>query len=151
MKWNLAELNIAKMMFDPDGLEMEDFNDALDPVNALADSSPGFVWRLESGSTNPEADLVFEDASWIVNLSVWGSLEELTAFIRNETHLSIMRRRREWFESLAEATMVLWWVPEGHIPRVPEAQERLLALRNNGPTSYAFSFADNFPAPSGQS
>jgi heme-degrading monooxygenase HmoA len=147
MNWNLAELNIAKMMFEAEGSEMRDFNEALDPVNALADASPGFVWRLESNGDSPEDDLVFNEELWLVNLSVWESLEALTSFIRSDLHLSIMKRRQEWFESLADATMVLWWVPEGTLPSVAEAQKRLEALRNNGPSPYAFSFSESFPAP----
>lgn len=147
MTWNLAELNIAKMMYAPDGPEMQDFNDALDSVNALADRSEGFVWRLVSDPDDPLADVVFDDETWLVNLSVWRGLDQLMAFIRSELHLSVMRRRHEWFAPQPEATMVLWWVPGGHIPSVAEAQERLLALRNNGPTASAFGFSDPWPAP----
>lgn len=147
MNWNLAQLNIAKMIFDPDGPEMQDFNDALDPVNALGEASRGFVWRLKSDEEIPQEDLIFDDPSWIVNLTVWKDLHSLMAFVRSDLHLSIMKRRREWFPALSEATMVLWWVPEGHIPTVAEAQERLEALRKNGPSEYAFGFSEGFPAP----
>lgn len=147
MSWNLAELNIAKMMFEPDSHEMQDFNDALDTVNALAEASPGFVWRLISDDENPGDDIVFDDPSWLVNLSLWENLDALTDFIRSDLHLSIMRRRREWFEPLGEATMVLWWVPAGHLPTVAEAQARLEALRKNGPSHHAFGFSQPFPAP----
>jgi hypothetical protein len=148
MNWNLAQLNIAKMIFDPDGPEMQDFNDALDPVNALGEASRGFVWRLKSDEEIPKEDLIFDDPSWIVNLTVWKNLDSLMAFVRSDLHLSIMKRRREWFSAISEATMVLWWVPEGHIPTVAEAQERLEALRKNGPSEYAFGFSEGFPAPS---
>lgn len=147
MNWNLAELNIAKMMFESESPQMQDFNDALDTVNAHADVSPGFVWRLESDSENPEQDLVFNDPSWLVNLSLWEDMDALSTFIRSDLHLSVMRRRREWFEPLAEATMVLWWVPDGHIPSVAEAQEKLEALRKNGSSPEAFAFSEPFPAP----
>jgi hypothetical protein len=148
MNWNLVQLNIAKMIFDPDGPEMQDFNDALDPVNALGEASRGFVWRLKSDEEIPKEDLIFDDPSWIVNLTVWKNLDSLMAFVRSDLHLSIMKRRREWFSAISEATMVLWWVPEGHIPTVAEAQERLEALRKNGPSEYAFGFSEGFPAPS---
>ncbi|MDH3926076.1 MAG: DUF3291 domain-containing protein [Xanthomonadales bacterium] len=148
MNWNLAQLNIAKMIFDPDGPEMQGFNDALDPVNALGEASRGFVWRLKSDEEIPKENLIFDDPSWIVNLTVWKNLDSLMAFVRSDLHLSIMKRRREWFSAISEATMVLWWVPEGHIPTVAEAQERLEALRKNGPSEYAFGFSEGFPAPS---
>jgi len=147
MNWNLAQLNIAKMMYVPDGPEMQDFNAALDSVNAHADASPGFAWRLVSGETDSGEDLVFDDPTWLVNMSVWTELEALLAFVRSDLHRSIMKRRREWFEPISEETMVLWWVPAGHVPTVAEAQERLEALRKNGPTAYAFGFSAAFPAP----
>lgn len=147
MSWNLAAFNIAKMMFDSDGPEMQDFNDALDPVNGLADASPGFVWRLVSGDEPRAEDLVFGDPSWLVNLSVWDDLDTLMDFVRSDLHLSIMTRRREWFRPLVEATMVLWWIPDGRLPNVAEAQQRLEALRRNGPSAQAFSFSSAFPPP----
>lgn len=147
MPWNLAELNIAKMMYEPDGPEMQDFNDALDSVNALADRSEGFVWRLVSDPDSQQADLVFNDDTWLVNLSVWKGLDQLMSFIRSDLHLSVMRRRQQWFAPQDEATMVLWWIPEGHVPTVQEAQERLLALRANGPSQHAFGFSDTREPP----
>jgi hypothetical protein len=145
--WNLAQLNIAKMMYGADDPEMQDFNAALDTVNAYADASPGFAWRLVSDGEEFPDDLVFNDPAWLVNMSVWADLDALLFFIRSDLHLSIMKRRSEWFQSINEATMVLWWVPEGHVPTVAEAQERLEALRKNGPSANAFGFATTFPAP----
>ena len=150
MPWNLAELNIAKMMYAPDGPEMQDFNDALDSVNALADGSEGFVWRLVSDPDDAHAELVFGDGSWLVNLSVWCGVDDLMAFVRTDLHLSVMRRRSEWFAPQAEATMVLWWIPEGHVPTVQEARERLLALRADGPSQSAFGFSETWPPPAGE-
>jgi hypothetical protein len=147
MNWNLAELNIAKMKFEPESPEMQDFNDAIDSVNALADASAGFVWRLQSDGVNPQEDLVFDDPTWLVNLTVWENLDALMAFIRTDLHRSIMKRRLEWFRSIGEATMVLWWVPAGHLPSVAEAQQRLEALRIYGPSSQAFGFSEVFPPP----
>ena len=115
---------------------------------ALGEASRGFVWRLKSDEEIPKENLIFDDPSWIVNLAVWKNLDSLMAFVRSDLHLSIMKRRREWFSAISEATMVLWWVPEGHIPTVAEAQERLEALRKNGPSEYAFGFSEGFPAPS---
>jgi len=146
-KWKLAQLNIARMMYAPDGPEMQEFNDAVDSVNAHADASPGFEWRLVSGDAASGNDLVFNDPTWLVNMSVWADLESLLAFVRSDLHLSVMKRRREWFRSTSAPTMVLWWVPAGHIPTVAEAQERLEALREKGPSAYSFGFSETFPAP----
>lgn len=150
MDWNLAQLNIARMLFENDSEKMRDFSEALDPVNTSADFSPGFVWRLASGDEDSEEDLIFGEPGWLVNVSVWDSVDALKSFIRSDLHLSIMRRRREWFEAQEEATMVLWWIPAGHEPTVKEAEERLLALRRHGPTPFAFSFSEPFPPPDGK-
>lgn len=145
--YQLAQLNIARMKYDFEGPEMEDFVDALDPVNASADASPGFVWRLQSDEGNATEYMIWDDPHWLVNLSVWESLDDLKTFVRSDLHVSIMRRRREWFSEMVEAYVVLWWVPEGHRPTVAEAQAKLEQLRANGPGPEAFSFAKPFPSP----
>jgi len=145
--YQLAQLNIARMKFDMESPEMRDFVDALDPVNASADSSPGFVWRLQGEEGNATEYLIWDDPNWLVNMSVWEDLDALKSFVRSKLHLSIMSRRREWFSQVSEAYMVLWWVPAGHRPTVAEAQARLELLRKMGPTPEAFSFAKPFPNP----
>lgn len=143
--YHLAHLNIARMKFGWDDPAMKDFMDALDPVNAVADASPGFVWRLVEET--PGEALVWNDPDWLVNVSVWESLEALKAFVRSELHLAVMRRRRDWFTETVEAYTVLWWVPAGLVPTVQEAQARLELLRERGPSPEAFNFSDPFPAP----
>jgi hypothetical protein len=143
----LAQLNIARMKVPYDDPLMKGFIDALEPMHELSDNSPGFVWRLESDQ-NPEPELAaFEASGWLVNMSVWQSIDDLKAFVMAPYHLSIMRRRAEWFEKTREETMVLWWIEDGCIPSFTEAMERLHCLRDNGPTSYAFSFPSPFQAP----
>ncbi len=73
-------------------------------------------------------------------MSVWESVEALWSFVYDGGHLEVMRRRREWMTKLAEIHMALWWVPEGHIPTVEEARERLDHLRAHGPSERAFTF-----------
>ena len=120
---------------------------ALDPVNAVADASPGFVWRLQTEDGNATAIRAFDEDT-MVNMSVWESIEALRAFVySNRAHLDVMRRRREWFHDHVEAFQVLWWVPVGHIPSVAEAEERLTLLRADGPSPEAFTFRRHFPAP----
>jgi quinol monooxygenase YgiN len=143
--YQLAHLNIARMKFDMESPRMKGFVDALDDVNATADASPGFVWRLQDDDDAPEA-LIWDDPSWLVNISVWEDVDALKAFIRTEGHMAVMKRRREWFSATTEAYVVLWWVPTGHIPTVAEAQARLEKLRVDGPGPEAFSFARPFPA-----
>lgn len=147
MKYQLAQLNIAKMTVPLDDPRIQDFVDALDPVNAIADSTPGFVWRLKSDDGNAMGFEIYGDPGYLVNISVWESPDALREFVINGNHLAIMKRRAEWFEKSDLATMVLWWVPVGHTPSVAEAQDRLDRLRADGPTEYAFSFSTHYPPP----
>ncbi len=120
----------------------------LDPVNVAAERSRGFVWRLQTDDGNATGIRAFGDDRLIVNMSVWESLEALRGFVyATRAHLEVLRRRREWFERVAEAYMVLWWVPAGDIPTVADAEERLSLLQADGPTPNAFTFRAHFPPP----
>ena len=129
-----------------DGPVMAGFKAALEPINALADEAPGFVWRLQSEDGDATAIRPYEDEWMMVNMSVWESIEALRAFVYTSGHTSVMRNRKRWFERL-ETYLVLWWVPAGQEPTIEEAKERLEQLRHRGPTSYAFTFRASFPAP----
>lgn len=147
----LAQVNIARLKFPLDSPQLKDFVDGLDPVNAAADGSRGFVWRLQGDSGNATDVPVLGDEWLIVNMSVWRDTDALTAFMHQGLHRELLSRRREWFERLAEAVTALWWVPAGHRPTVAEAEERLLHLRAHGPTPYAFTLRTSFPpAENGQ-
>jgi Domain of unknown function (DUF3291) len=124
---------------------LDDFKAALDPVNALADRAPGFVWRLQTDEGNATAIRPFDDDQMIVNMSAWESIDALASFVYRSDHISVMRRRREWFERIL-VFMVLWWIPAGHIPSVDEALARLEHLREHGPTPYAFTFKQRYDA-----
>jgi uncharacterized protein DUF3291 len=130
-----------------DSAALGDFMALLDPVNAIADSSPGFVWRLQTDEGNATSIPVLGDDRLIVNMSVWQSIDRLADFVyRSGAHLAVMRRRREWFERI-QVFMALWWVPADHRPTVAEAEERLEHLRAQGPTAFAFTFRERFAAP----
>ena len=135
------------MLAPLDSPQMADFMAALEPINALGDGSPGFVWRLQTDDGDATAYRVLGDDMMIVNLTMWESVEALSDFAYRSDHKDVMRRRREWFEKMEEAYLTLWWVPAGHIPTIEEAEERLLHLRANGPTPHAFTFRERFPAP----
>ncbi len=127
---------------------------ALAPVNAVADASPGFVWRLQTEDGDATAIRAFGDDRLIVNMSVWESVEALRAFVYGDDHAAVLRRRREWFERLGAPETALWWVPAGSIPTVAEAEERLALLRARGPGADAFTLRETFApgrggAPSG--
>ncbi len=144
--YELAQLNIAIMKEPLDSPSMADFVANLDRINALADGSPGFVWRLQSEEGDATA-LRPLGAETLVNMSVWQDVESLHRYAYRSAHVDIMRRRREWFESMKEVFVVLWWVPTGHRPSVEEAIARLESLRSDGPTEKAFTFRRTFPPP----
>lgn len=146
--YELAQLNIARLSAPLDSPQLADFVAGLAPVNAGAEAAPGFVWRLRDETEGDATSFrIFDDDWLIVNLTVWTSAEALRAFVYDDLHRSVLRRRREWFERLGEPFTVLWWVPAGTAPTVAEAQERLVHLRKHGVTSYAFGLADTVPPP----
>lgn len=142
----LAQLNIAMMKEPLHSPVMGDFVSNLDRINALADQSPGFVWRLQTEDGDATALRPFGD-DMLVNLSVWKDLASLGDFVFRSGHVDVMRRRRKWFERMREAYVVLWWIPSGHRPSIAEAAARLHRLRADGPTRDAFTFLNAFPPP----
>jgi hypothetical protein len=152
MPHQLAQVNIGRLAAPRDSAQMAGFFAALDPVNAVADAAEGFVWRLqtEEGNATGVTGFAWEQLGAnevLINMSVWVSLEALTAFVYGQAHREVLRQRRQWFEAMAEATTCLWWVPDGHRPTVGEAEQRLLHLRAHGPTAEAFGFRRPFEAP----
>jgi hypothetical protein len=146
-RYELAQLNIGRLLAPLDSPQLAGFVSRLADINALADAAPGFVWRFQTEEGNATAVRPFEDDWLLVNFSVWTSPEALHAFVYRTQHAEVMRQRREWFEHMDQPFMVLWWVPAGHRPTVDEAIARLEQLRREGPTPAAFSFQDRFPAP----
>ena len=146
-RYNLAQLNIAKMKYAIDDPAMQDFVDQLDPVNESADNSPGFVWRLQTGEGDATDVRIYDDEYLLVNLSVWESIEALKAFVASQRHGAVMRRRTEWFDRMDEAYLVMWWVPEHHRPSIQEAQDKLDMLRKLGPTPAAFDWSNPYSTP----
>jgi Domain of unknown function (DUF3291) len=146
--YHVAQVNIGRLRAPVDSAIVRDFVDLLDPINALADRSPGFVWRLQTEDGNATAIRPFDDASLLVNMSVWESVETLGAFVYESRHLGVLRRRKEWFERIAEPIVALWWVRTGTIPTVAGAKDRLDHIRMHGPTPYAFTLRRHFPPPS---
>jgi hypothetical protein len=144
--FQLAQLNIALPRAVMDSPVMADFVANLDRINAMAENSPGFVWRLKDESGNATALRPLGN-DILVNLTVWKDVESLREYVYKSEHTGFMRRRREWFEHMTEAYMVLWWIPQGHIPGVEEAAERLDVLRRNGPTATAFTFRQVYDPP----
>ena len=150
-RFHLAQANIGRFRAPLDDPIMDGFRAQLDPINALADQSPGFVWRLQTEDGNATAIRPYaDDGLMAINMSVWESLESLQAFVYKSRHVETLRARKQWFEQIEGPVLVLWWIPAGQIPTVAEAQERLQHLGKHGPTPHAFTFRTPFPAPDGR-
>ena len=142
---HIAQVNIARMNAPLDDPLMAGFVARLDEVNALADSSPGFVWRLQSAEGNATYLRPYDDDRILFNLSVWLTIEQLKQYVYGSAHARLLRQRREWFERFNGAYAALWWVPADHRPSVDEAKQRLARLAESGPTPFAFTFRQTFP------
>ena len=135
---HLAQLNIARLRHPLDHRESQDFADGLVPINLLAESSPGFVWRLQTDEGDATSLRPHPDPNLIVNLSVWRSMDELRDFSYRSAHSLFLRRRAEWFHPMTNASAVAWWIDEGREPSVDEAFDRMQFLRTHGPSPWAF-------------
>jgi hypothetical protein len=147
-EWYLAQVNMSRLVAPKGDPRVQPFFDALARVNALADSSPGFIWRLQdeegAGATGIRATI---DPLVVINISVWQDAESLFEFVYRSAHTPVMARRRDWFERPQGAYVALWWVPAGAIPTVNDGLSRLWHLDRYGPTPLAFTFKARFPAP----
>ena len=147
MLYHLAELNIARFRLPQAHPDNADFIASLDRVNAIAEQSPGFIWRF-TGDGNDAMDVqAFDDPHIASNLSLWKDVESLSAFVyKNKDHQSMLKRRKDWFEKM-EFYVVLWWVKVGSNPSLDEAKERLALLSSEGPSIRAFNFRHVFSMP----
>jgi hypothetical protein len=147
MEFHLAQINVARLRAPLDSPQTGEFVANLEPINALADASPGFMWRLQAEGGDATSIRVFDDDMIIVNLSVWESLETLRTFVYASAHKGVLGRRTEWFEPASEAHLAAWWIPSRTTPTVQEAIDRLLTLRADGPSVRAFTLKAPFPEP----
>lgn len=144
--FHLAQVNIG-LPLEPIGSErLRGFVEMLQPVNAIADAAPGFVWRLQTEDGDATAIRAFADERLIMNMSVWESVEDYAAFVFGPEHLAVMRQRKQWFETMSVYTCA-WWIPAGTLPTPTDAEPRLELLRRLGPTPDAFTIKRPFPPP----
>ena len=146
-EWNIAQINVGRLLAPQGDPRVQPFFDALDRVNALADSSPGFVWRLQDDGGNATAIQVTPDPLFILNMSVWTDPDALFAFVYRSAHTPEMARRREYFGQFEGAYQALWWVRAGELPTINDGLSRLWYLDRFGPSSHAFTFKARFPVP----
>lgn len=148
--YHLAQVNVARLLAPLDSAQLGGFLAALEPINALAERSPGFVWRLQTEAGDATAIRPYDDDMILVNMSLWESAEALADFTYRSGHREVMRRRREWFEQMAQPYLALWWVPAGHLPGLEEAKHRLALIRRDGPSPAAFTFRKLYPMGGGE-
>ncbi len=146
-KFQIAQINIAKAVDEMDSETMQGFVSRLEEINALADSAEGFVWRLQTEEGDSTSIRVFNDPSLIVNISVWENIEALKSFVYRSIHVELIQDREAWFSKMAEVHQTLWWIPEGHIPSVEEAKQKLEHFKQHGATQQSFTFGKPFPSP----
>jgi hypothetical protein len=144
-QYHIAQVNIGRIRAELSDPIMSGFVERLDEINALADASPGFVWRLQTGEGNATYLRPFQDERTLLNMSVWESVETLRHFVYRTVHVELVRQRYAWFEKFLGAYAALWWVPAGHIPGIDEAKRRIAHLDGNGPSQFAFTFSWIFP------
>ena len=147
--FHLAQVNVATGRAPLDDPLMAGFVARLEPLNALADSMPGFVWRLQTDDGDATAIRVFDNPLILFNLSLWESIEALENYVYRSDHVAALRKRSDWFERPTKSPLALWWVPAGHIPDEHEAKARLEMLWRDGPGPEAFTFRERY-SPDGE-
>jgi hypothetical protein len=148
--WHLAQINIGTMVAPKGDPRVQPFFDALDEINARAEASPGFVWRLTDETGQNATGITYAaDPLLLANMSVWDSAEALFDYVYQSAHTGVMQRRREFFQPppKGQAYQALWWIPAGTIPTVNDGLAKLWHLDRFGPTPLAFTFKQRFPAP----
>ncbi len=150
IRYQIAEINVARMKgVDINDPVMKEFADALDAVNAEAERSDGFVWRLKGDNNNATSLNPYQDEQVIINVSVWESIEALEVFMYKTFHAVFLRRRKEWFQTYGKAHTALWWIPAGQFPAMAEAVDKLDELQRQGPSARVFDLRNKFAAPLG--
>ena len=145
--YHLAQINIAQSRGTRDSEIMKGFMDRLDEINHIADNSPGFIWRLQTEEGDATAIQAFDDPLLLVNVSVWEDVDSLKSFVYKSLHVDLIQDRDAWFEKMRESHQALWWVPEGHLPSIEKAKEKLAYLQAHGPSEVAFSFSKAVAPP----
>ena len=140
----IAEVNIARLHAPIDHPMIKDFADGLDRINALAENSAGFVWRLKDDAGNATSFKPYADELIVVNLSVWETVDALFQYVYSSEHVDFFRRRKEWFSKLETPYFAFWWQPAEQMPTLQEGVARLDYFTQHGATPYAFTFKKRF-------
>jgi hypothetical protein len=138
---HLAQINVSTALHDLDDPRMAGFVGAIDAVNAVAERSPGFVWRLKGEAGNALDLRASHDPRFIVNMSVWETAEALEAFVWQTVHAKVYARKADWFPHAPQASLALWWIEAGTVPTLDDGMARLHQLRREGDSEAVFSWA----------
>jgi hypothetical protein len=144
MTYHLAQLNIARMLAEENDPIMRDFFNQIDEINALAEQTKGFIWRLKSDDNNATSFRVFDDNMLIINMSVWESIDSLYQFTYYSDHARVYRRRQEWFHRMEIPMFVMWWIEAGTNPTTEDAKAKLEHITTRGASPEAFTFKTCF-------
>jgi hypothetical protein len=137
---HIAQINVARAIAPLDDPQLAGFVSQLAEINALADRSPGFVWRLQTPAGDATSVRAYDDPQIIVNLSVWESVETLHAYVYRSAHAGVLRDRKRWFGKWSGPYYAIWQVEPGQRPTVEEGKARLEYLAAHGPSEHAFWF-----------
>jgi hypothetical protein len=135
--FHLAQVNIARMLAPLTDPVMAGFVARLAEIDRLAESSPGFVWRITEDVNPFDADILF-------NLSLWVSPDALKQFVYRTSYKELLAAREQWFQRFDGPYVALWWIPAGAVPSITEARARLEHLRRHGDSPYAFRIQSEF-------
>ncbi len=135
---HIAEFNYGRMRWPLDDARMQEFADDLERVYGLAAAADGFAWRIGDEDMAEGLARHGYDALTSATVSVWRDVDSLKAFTYKGAHGHYLDRTLEWFEVIDPPQVVIWPVEQGHQPSVDEALERLVDLKENGPSERAF-------------
>ena len=68
-EFHIAQLNVGRADAPLEDAVVADFMNWLDEINALAERSPGFVWRLQGPNGNSTSLKVGDDPLFIVEVA----------------------------------------------------------------------------------
>lgn len=151
----LAQMNYARLVVPLDDPKMKEFQLALEPINLIAKSTPGFVWSYDNDdeAEHLAVDLLRADPLLMPQLSLWQNMAALRHFVFKSGHAMYFKRKKEWFTSPPSPYSVCWWhdlrASDYQPPSLKESFHRCAHLKEHGPREYAFDFAsaEQFPAP----
>jgi hypothetical protein len=143
---HLTQFDLVRLRCPGDDPRLAEFAATVERMQALAESSEGFVWQLTDPPLSPAAAELYADPKTFVTLYVWRDLEALRRFAWHTDHLDYFQRRKQRFDDIAEERQVMWWVREGHRPGLTEALARLRLLETKGASRHAFDW-HSLPEP----